>query len=419
MSEEHSEGPAEDRGAAPGGAEPVPTDETPWAAPAAGRSEPRPTGAAARQPVAWLAVLLVAALLVIVIAGVALSPFWAPAARSLLPWGGRPVAASKDFAALAAQVSALEQRPAPPAVDLDAIKSTRSAQAALAQRVDGLEATLDGLRQNQATAPATKTALAQLAQRLDASNAQSASRSAAEAADARKISRELARLNGEATDLGDRITALEHQARAQAGAGRRGAVLLLALLQMREAVDEARPFPAEYSVFKELAGDDSKLVAAAAPLAGAAQDGVASRTALRQGLDDLSGQIDTASRPAAPSTWWAQALDRLRGLVTIRRIDGAVKTGPGAAVGAAQQALARGDLAATVSALDALTGANAEAARPLLQMARRRLAAETALAHLQQLLAARLGPEPAALPAVPEPRKAVPPQPSGPPRVPS
>ena len=55
-----------------------------------------------------------------------------------------------------------------------------------------------------------------------------------------------------------------------------------------------------------------------------------------------------------------------------------------------------------------LTGADAEAARPWLLMARERLTAETALDHVQELLTERLGGSPAAAPAkVPdEPQKA-------------
>jgi hypothetical protein len=85
--------------------------------------------------------------------------------------------------------------------------------------------------------------------------------------------------------------------------------------------------------------------------------------------------------------------------VTIRRIEGPSQTGSEAAVNAAQTALARGDLAGAVAALDPLTGANAEAARPWMRMARERLAAEAALDHLQELLTTRLGSAPAAAPA--------------------
>jgi hypothetical protein len=113
--------------------------------------------------------------------------------------------------------------------------------------------------------------------------------------------------------------------------------------------------------------------------------------------------------------WREQTLARLRGLVTIRRIDGSSHTGasagPDGAVGAAQAALARGDLAGAVAVIESLTGADAEAARPWLLMARERLAAETALDHVQELLTERLGRPSAAPGAAPakvpdEPEKA-------------
>ena len=89
-------------------------------------------------------------------------------------------------------------------------------------------------------------------------------------------------------------------------------------------------------------------------------------------------------------------LARLRGLVTIRRIDGAPQTVSEAAVSTAETALSRGDLADAVSALDTLAGANAEAVRPWLRMARERLTVEASLDHLRQLLATRLGSRSAA-----------------------
>jgi hypothetical protein len=88
-------------------------------------------------------------------------------------------------------------------------------------------------------------------------------------------------------------------------------------------------------------------------------------------------------------------------LVTIRRIDAASKTGPEAAASSAQTALARGDLPGAVAALDPLTGANADAVRPWLRMARERLAAEAALDRLQEILTARLGSPPAGPVAAP------------------
>jgi hypothetical protein len=373
MSEEHSEERPREGGA-------IPAD--PEAA-----SPPSAADPAQRQPASRRAALWLSAVVSLIVAGVGLSPFWAPDVAPLLPWGAGPGPAGEDYAALAARVTAVEKRPAPPGLDVDAIKS---AESALARRVDQLEATV----------AATRAGLQQLEQRLGAAETQSSSRVASEAAELQKIQQELSRLGSVAADLANRLPALEQQMQSQGVAERTDAALAMVLLQIREAVDQARPFPAEYSAFKALAREP-ELVASVEPLAEAAQSGVPSRAVLSKRLSELAGQVATATEPPPESDWGAQALARLRALVTIRRIDGASQTGPEAAVSGAQAALARGDLAGAVAALDPLTGANAEAARPLLRMARERLAVETALDRLRQLLGARIGSSRAAPVAVP------------------
>src|SRR5437868_8629454 len=110
MSERESEqGPAE------GGAEP----EAP--APPAAVEPPRPPRRSGR------AALWLAGVLILIVAGVALSPFWAPQIEPLFPWSDN----RDDYAALAARVAAVEARP-------DAVQS-------LAHRVDQLDSRLTGL----------------------------------------------------------------------------------------------------------------------------------------------------------------------------------------------------------------------------------------------------------------------------------
>jgi hypothetical protein len=215
------------------------------------------------------------------------------------------------------------------------------------------------------------------------------------------------------------VAVLEREAQSQNTAELRSDGMLALLLgQMREAIEQARPFAAEYDAFVRLARG-SDLAAAAQPLAEPARNGVASRAVLVKGLAELAGRMAMASEPSVKSDWREQTLARLRGLVTIRRIDspshtgsaGGADGGPDGAVGAAQAALARGDLAGAVAALEPLTGADAEAARPWLLMARERLAAEVALDHVQELLTERLGSAPIAPGAAPakgpdEPQKA-------------
>lgn len=400
VSDERNEPPTEDRAAA-----------------AVSTANPTKEGSietsAPPRPVRVKAALWLAALLILAIGGVALSPFWAPNIAPLLPWGQRPP--KEKYDPLAARIAALEQRPTPPAIDADALKS---AQAALAQRAAALETAVNTLRQNQEDSATAKTAVAQLNRRLDKIEAQSASSAAAQTSEIQKAQQQLAQQGAAAGGLAERLAALEHQVQTQGNADRTGSALMLALLQMREAVEEARPFAREYAAFKDLAARDPDLSRASEPLADAARDGVASRAQLRQGLTDLAQQIATAPAPTAKAKWWEQALDRLRGLVTIRRVGGAVKSGPEAVVEAAQSALAKDDLAGAVAVLGKLTGANEAAAQPWLRMARQRLAAEAALTHLQELAAARLAAAPAASPAAPAPAPASGEAPAHPPAIP-
>jgi hypothetical protein len=406
MSETSGEDP-EKQGPPPPEPEPTESKTTP------------PSGSPARSAL-WLA-----AALTLVIAGVLLSPFWAPAIAPLLPWGGEPEVSAKDWAALAARLDAIEKHPAPQIPDVGPLAS---AESALARRVDQLEAARNASQETEAAVAANSKGLQQLEQRLGGIETQSASRttgedaqmqklqqdvaklgttqadlgnklladeaqSASHAANAdaemQKIQREVEKLGSGAAELGNRLSTIERQLQAQGGTGRTNAALLVTLLQMREAVEQAQPFPAEYAAFTALAHDQPDLVAAAEPLAHPAQGGVPGRLALSTRLAELAGRIADATTPPAADLG-SQALARLRALVTIRRVEGASESGPEAAVSAAERALAGGDLGDAVGELDRLSGANAEAAAPWLQMARQRLAVETALAHIQELLVARL-----------------------------
>lgn len=386
------------------------------------------TAIARRRP--YGTALGLAALLIAVLAGVALSPFWVPQLAPLLPWGPKPAASADEYAALAARVAAIERHPPAPSVNIDALKSsvdelaqrlgqletavnsrlatsttnvdaTKSQLAGLTQRIDRLDAAGSGNRQLESSVAAAKAGLADLQQRLTAVEAQSSSRTDGEAANLQKLQQELSGLGTTTSGLADRVGALEQQSQSQGTAElRTDAMLALLLMQMREAVEQARPFPAEYSAFTTLAHDPG-LKAAVEPLANAARNGVAGRAVLEKRLTELSTKFATATEPVDETDWGHKVLAHLRGLVTIRRIDGPSQTGPDAAVGAAQIVLARGDLSGAVAALDGLTGANAEAAGPWLKMARERLAVEAALNHLQELLTVRLGSAPPAPPVPP------------------
>ena len=347
-----------------------------------GAQSARPAGGS-RQSVWWLA-----ALLLLVIAGVGSSPFWARDVAPLLPWGSQSAAPAEDYSALAARVAAIENRPAPPPPDIAAINSTASA---LARRVDQLEAARGADRQTDAAVAGIKAGLQQLEERLSAFEARSATRANSETAEFEKLRQQLAQFASISSDLADRLPAIERRVGAAGSAVRTDSALLAALLQMREAVETARPFATEYDAFIALAHDQPDLIAAAQPLAELAQAGVAGNAVLSERLGQLSGRIVPAVAPPVDSDLRTQALAWLHSLVTIRRIDAASQTGQEPAMNVAEGALVRGDLPGAVSALQTLSGPKSAAIQSWLQTAQQRLGAEATLAHLQDLLVARLG----------------------------
>ena len=267
---------------------------------------------------------------------------------------------------------------------------------ALAERIAQLEAARreDQQKTSQAVASMQRTAAdtAATLQQLDRRIAALESRPAASADDMGEVRQQLQKLAAAGGELNRRIAVLEKAEQAQsAAADPIDTALLLAVLRIREAIEVARPFAAEYEAVAALARSRPDIAAAAAPLAEPAKSGVASRAVLVQRLHALAGTIATAEAQPADDDWGERAWARLRGLVTIRRIDAAGQSAPEAALSAAERSLAAGDLAGAVAALDPLTGPVAETARSWLQMARQRLAVETALHQVEGLLVARLG----------------------------
>jgi hypothetical protein len=339
----------------------------------------------------WRTIWWLAGLLLLVIAGVGSSPFWAREVMPLLPWGGQSVAPTEDYAALATRLTAIERRPSPSSPDVGAINSAVSA---VARRVDQLETTRNADRQSDPAFAATKAGLQQVEERLSGLEARSASRSASDAAQFEKLRQELAQIGGVSADFAERLQTIEHRVGAARTAARTDAMLFAALLRMREAVAAGRPFAGEYDAFIALAHDRPELVAAAQPLAELAQAGVAGSAVLSERLGKLSGRIASPVAPANGSDLGTEALAWLHSLVTIHRIDAASQTGQAPTINVAEAALARGDLLGAVSALETVSGPQHGAIQSWLEPARQRLAAEAALAHLQELLVARLSTPP-------------------------
>jgi hypothetical protein len=350
-------------------------------------SEPPATGAPRTLPAAPIlsgrrgaAVIGFATGLIIFGLLVITGPFWAPAIGPLFTGGVQPAEQ-----AVAERITQLE------AARREDQQKTSQAAASMQKTAADIAATLQQLDRRIAVLESRPAAaagdVAELRQELKSLE----SRPPASAGDMGEVRQQLEKLTAAGADLNRRIAALEKAEQAQSTADPTDTARLLAVLRIREAIEVGRPFSAEYEAVAALARSRPDIAAVAAALAEPAKSGVASRAVLGQRLHALAGTIATAEAPLADDDWGERAWARLRGLVTIRRIDGAGQSGPEAAVSAAERSLTAGDLGGAVAALDPLAGPAAETARPWLQMARQRLAVETALHQVEGLLVARLG----------------------------
>lgn len=326
----------------------------------------------------WLSLMLA---LVLVLIGA--SPYWAPSVIPLLPWheqlggpaAGTPSPASPAPGPAAAEldqrIAALEQKlaraPQPPArdpADAAAIARQQDALQALADRVMALEqrpvsAGTDG-----------KAALAALEGQMGELD-QANRRLAAAVADAdRRLDRLEQAGGGERAESGDRL-------------------LLVALGELRNAIDHSGPYTNELTTAEALAHDRPEIAARMKPLEADAALGVPSLTVLTRNFAEHSVPAilrAAASEVPQESGWSDRLWARLRALVLIRRLDtGAAPANPvDRAIATAEAALNRGDLAGAVDSVAGLTGAPATAAAAWLAQARQRLTAETLLARLSQ-----------------------------------
>lgn len=306
--------------------------------------------------------------LVIVLALVASSPYWAPPLAGVLPGGASsvPSAAPADLTArLDADEARLqriedrleaETRNAPSATDLDT-------------RLKALEAgapNADTLKRLDQVSRATETMLDQLQERLTSLETKFANTS----------------------DNPERL-------------------LLVSLSALSAAIESSRPFAGELSSSEALAVGHGDIEALLKPLDADATAGLPSTALLaRQFSADIAPAIlrQQAENPAPDQPWWRRILARLRGLVVIRRLDeaGAPTGDPIAAgVATAEAALDKGDLAGAVTSVEALPASDQALAQAWLAEAHRRLSAEAAIAQATQNLAGALTAAPATPPSTP------------------
>jgi len=162
------------------------------------------------------------------------------------------------------------------------------------------------------------------------------------------------------------------------------AALVLAVGQLREAVQRGGGYAREVDTVKGLAAGDAGVEAALMPLAQHAKTGVPRLAQLRDDFSAMAGNV-VARAGAGGDGWLDRLAARIGGLVRIRRTDATGSETVEGLVAQAEHRLQAGDLAGAVSALEGLGKLSADAAAAAaswLGRAKIRAAAERALAAL-------------------------------------
>jgi hypothetical protein len=184
--------------------------------------------------------------------------------------------------------------------------------------------------------------------------------------------------------LADTVQQLQQQATGREDGRAQAASLALIVAQLDAALDGGEPFEQILDSVRGLDGDDPAVVKAFDTLQTTAASGVPSLPELRDSFDRVAGDIVHAAQAPDGDGLLDQAAGNLMRLVTVRPV-GANVAGESAAarVARAEAALAAGDLAAAVAELEPLEGAADAAAASWLAKAHERLAAQAAVAALQ------------------------------------
>ena len=138
--------------------------------------------------------------------------------------------------------------------------------------------------------------------------------------------------------------------------------LLLALYQMREAAYSGQSFLTQQQAVLELSSSLPQVDEKLRSLSAAADQGIFTKAALIRSFSDYADKAVIALSASPKKDWFHQAMNSLKSLIVVRRIEAKAKdlNSPQNILARAQQAVNDGDLALAVTILSGLQGNAAE-----------------------------------------------------------
>ena len=294
----------------------------------------------------------------------------------------------RDFENAEVIVASVE-KPEPPAVVSEAYTALADQQKALLAEIERLRAQMDRLKTEnekqieQLRASMPKTGL--LEERLLAVSAREDAFEQQLVETGVKMER-IERNKADASavlSLMTRMEITEQKLRASNAEKERAAALLLAVYQLREAALSGQSFLAEQQSALALAAPMPRIAASLRSLSVAADQGVWTKTALLQSFASYADKAVLSETVSPKKDWFHQALNSLKTLVVIRRIDAsdADNLSTQAVLARAQQAVDNADLAVAVMQLQSLQGTAKEIMKDWTQAAQRYLTTQKTISE--------------------------------------
>ena len=294
----------------------------------------------------------------------------------------------RDFENAEVIVASVE-KPEPPAAVSEAYTALADQQKALLAEIERLRAQVDRLKTEnekqieQLRASMPKTGL--LEERLLAVSAREDAFEQQLVETGVKMER-IERNKADASavlSLMTRMEITEQKLRASNAEKERAAALLLAVYQLREAALSGQSFLAEQQSALALAAPMPRIAASLRSLSVAADQGVWTKTALLQSFASYADKAVLSETVSPKKDWFHQALNSLKTLVVIRRIDAsdADNLSTQAVLARAQQAVDNADLAVAVMQLQSLQGTAKEIMKDWTQAAQRYLTTQKTISE--------------------------------------
>ena len=168
---------------------------------------------------------------------------------------------------------------------------------------------------------------------------------------------------------------------------------VLVVNQLRDALRHPTPFAKEFNMAKRLSEDNQDMLKAIAVLEPLSAKGVPTLDVLRSQFQQTAEAVVRAANMGTEKTWMDRVMNRLKGLITIRRTGEEGASTPDAIIVRVEESLDVGNLDAALKSLRQLSGKPVEAAKAWIKKAQSRVNAERALATLHVQAVALLVPQ--------------------------